>query len=115
MDKLIIQNIGKVLGDKIKGRTLYKVTTFNNTLNEPAYVFKFKEQLDGQGWNKEQKVHLMRVPKYNTNKYELFVMGLHGRTCIELDINDIKDIANVRYLIHKVLDTAHDWWLNVAS
>lgn len=114
MNKLIIQNIGKVLGDEIKGRTLYKVTNFKNTLKEPAYRFSFKEKLDGKEWNKEQHVHLTRMLNHN-NKYELFVMGLHGRTCIELDINDIKDIANVRYLIHKVLDTAHDWWINTKS
>ena len=114
MNKLIIQNIGKVLGDEIKGRTLYKVTNFTNTLKEPAYVFKFQKQLDGKGWNKEQCVHLTRIPKYNTNKYELFVMGLHNATCIEIEIKDIKDIANIRYLIHKVLDTAHNWWIGNA-
>lgn len=114
MNKLIIQNIGKVLGDEIKGRTLYKVTNFTNTLGEPAYVFKFKKIEGTSGWCKEQKVHLVRVPKYNTNKYELFVMGLHVSTCIEVEIKDIKDIANVRYLIHKVLDTAHNWWIGNA-
>lgn len=111
MEKITIKNIDKILGATIKGRILYKVTDNTNPIGEDAYVFKFKEQNDGNGWNKVQNVHLVRVPKYNTNKYELFVMGLHGCTCIELELKDITDIARIKYSIYKVLDTAHNWWI----
>lgn len=110
MEKLTIQNIDKLLGNIIEDRTLYKITDYNNSLSEPAYVFKFKEKLNGKHWNKEQSVHLMRIPKYNTNKYELFVMGLHVGTCIELELKDIQNIQHFNKCIGKVLKTARDWW-----
>ena len=113
MEKITIQNIGKLLGNIIEDRILYKITDYKNSLDEPSYVFKFKEKLDGKNWNKEQHVHLMRIQKYGTTGYELFVMGLHGSTCIEVEIKDIENIQHFNKCIGKVLETAHKWWENV--
>jgi hypothetical protein len=113
MKNIVIKNIDKILGSKIEDRILYKITDYKNSLNEEAYVFHFMELTRGgmgNGWNKEQNVHLVRIPKYNTDRYELFVMGLAGGTVIELELKDIQNYHKVISAISISLGKAHSWW-----
>ena len=112
MEKITIKNIDKIVGTRIGARILYKITEHSNTLSEPSYVFHFLQLNGGQGngWNKEQQVHLKRIPNYNTDKYELFVMGLHSGTVIELELKDIQNYQKVISAIYISLGTAHNWW-----
>jgi hypothetical protein len=113
MKNITIKNIDKLVGTKIEDRILYKITDYKNSLNEDAYVFHFLELNSGgmcNGWNKEQHVHLVRIPKYNTDRYELFVMGLHGGTVIELELKDIQNYQKVISAISISLGKAHSWW-----
>ena len=112
MKNITINNIDKILGNKIEDRILYKITDYKNSLNEEAYVFHFMEipGINNSGWNKEQLVHLVRTPKYNTNKYELFVMGLAGTSVVELELKDIKDLQKIITALSITLGKAHNWW-----
>lgn len=113
MKNITIKNIDKILGNKIEDRILYKITDYKNSLNEEAYVFHFMEipGINISGWNKEQLVHLVRMPKYNTNKYELFVMGLAGTSVVELELKDIKDLQKIITALSITLGKAHNWWI----
>jgi hypothetical protein len=112
MKNIVIKNIDKIIGSKIEDRILYKITDYKNSLNEEAYVFHFLQLNGGQGngWNKEQNVHLVRIPKYNTDRYELFVMGLASGTVIELELKDIQNYQKVISAISISLGKAHSWW-----
>ena len=113
MEKITIKNIDKVVGTKIEDRILYKITEHNNTLSEPSYIFHFLELNSGgmgNGWNKEQHVHLMRVPKSGWDIYELFVMGLASGTVVELELKDIQNYQKVISAISISLGKARGWW-----
>ena len=113
MKNITISNIDKLLGKKIEDRILYKITEHTNTLNESSYVFHFMELTSGgigNGWNKEQQVHLMRVPTSGWDTYELFVMGLASGTLVELELKDIQNYQKVVSSISISLGKAHRWW-----
>lgn len=112
MNNITIKNIDKILGNKIEDRILYKITDHKNSLGDEAYVFHFMQMIgiNNSGWNKEQLVHLVRTPKYNTNKYELFVMGLAGTSVVELELKDIKDLQKIITALGITLGKAHNWW-----
>lgn len=113
MKNITIKNIDKIVGTKIEDRILYKITNHTNSLGEDSYVFHFLELNSGgmgNGWNKEQQVHLMRIPKSGWDIYELFVMGLAGATAVELELKDIQNYQKVISAISISLGTARGWW-----
>lgn len=113
MEKITIKNIDKIVGTKIEDRILYKITEHTNTLNEDSYIFHFLELNSGgigNGWNKEQHVHLMRVPKSGWDIYELFVMGLAAGTVVDLELKDIQNYQKVVSAISISLGKAHIFW-----
>ena len=113
MKNITIKNIDKLVGNKIEDRILYKITEHTNTLNEDSYVFHFLELNSGgigNGWNKEQQVHLMRVPQSGWSTYELFVMGLASGTVVELELKDIQNYQKVVSAISISLGKARGWW-----
>ena len=114
---LNIKGIDKLIGQSFHNRTIEKVTMAKRWSNESAsYVFHFPA-IPYSGptnpnrykmWHDEFEVHLCRYPKGKV--YELFVMGLHGVTCLELYKEDIQNFSNFIASFGVVVGRSKRYW-----
>jgi hypothetical protein len=110
--ELVIDGITKLIYHTYHGRKIGDIRIDKRELstNSASYVFTFPPIGKGlTGWDKELEVYLCKYPTPN-EEYELFVMGLHGVTCIYLKIDQIKDIKVFQTYMVLVIDKAKHYW-----
>ena len=108
--------------DKLKGHLFHNREVVDITLAErfgktsASYVFHFSS-IPYSGptnpnkyakWEDKFEVHLCRHPKNKV--YELFVMGLHGVTCQELTLHEVKNFSAFVKGIELVIGRAKKYW-----
>jgi len=77
---------------------------------DASYVFTFPSIYSGlSGWNKKMEVYLCKYPTPD-EKYELFVMGLHGVTCYYLEKDEIKDFEKFHNYMVSTMFKAKFYW-----
>jgi hypothetical protein len=109
--ELVIDGITKLIYHTYHGRKIEDIRVDKRKAARAAsYVFTFPPIGKGlTGWDKELEVYLCKYPTPN-EEYELFVMGLHGVTCIYLKIDQIKDIKVFQTYVALVIDKAKRYW-----
>ena len=115
--KTIQELVGLSISDGNTHRMIQRVTEDKNKIGEHFYSFHCPAILNGERENKALEIRLMREERYTkTNKgYELFVMGLHGRTVIYLSLHDLRDKRALLKWIDKVVESAKTWWIKEAN
>lgn len=113
---LNIDGIQKLKGHLFFNREIIGVESikrFGDTSD--AYVFHFSEipgpNIPTSGtkeWEDAFDVYLNRYPKNGT--YELFWMGLHGVTCEQLNISQIRNFGIFSSCIQKVVGFGKAYW-----
>ena len=89
--ELVIDGITKLIYHTYHGRKIsdIRIDKRQPGTNSASYVFTFPPIGNGlDGWNKKMEVYLCKYPAIN-GKYELFVMGFHGMTCIYLELTEV--------------------------
>jgi hypothetical protein len=116
--ELVIDGITKLIYHTYHGRKIGDIRVDKRHIRvdkrhaarDTSYVFTFPPIGKGlTGWDKELEVYLCKYPTPN-EEYELFVMGLHGVTCIYLKIDEIKDIKVFQTYMVLVIDKAKRYW-----
>lgn len=111
---LVIKNIEKLIGKVIHGRRIISVS--DNGWDGTAYVIKFDElplKVPGpyySNWEDSFEIYLVRIPKMG--EYNIFWMGLHGRTTQMIDVDTIKNLANFTESIRLVIESGEKYYLN---
>ena len=116
---ITIKTIQELVGMNISdgygtNRMIQRVSEDINKIGEHLYVFHFPAILEGERENKDFEVRLKREDTGGKG-YELFVMGLHGRTVIYLSLSDIKHKGVLLNKIDKVVEAAKTWWVTEAN
>jgi hypothetical protein len=110
--ELVIDGLHKIRRTTYHARTISDISIDKRGRysNAASYVFTFPP-IDSpiDGWNRELQVYLCKFPDPN-NKYELFVMGLHGVTCYYLELEEIKDINVFQVHIIATMSKAKKYW-----
>ena len=112
--KTIQQLVGYEASDGYAHRMLQRVSEDINNIGEHLYVFYFPAILGGERENGSFEVRLKREDTGGKG-YELFVMGLHGRTVMYLSLYDLRDKGVLLKCIDKVVETAKTWWVTQAN
>jgi hypothetical protein len=109
--ELVIDGITKLIYHTYHGRKIEDIRVDKRqAARDASYVFTFPSIYSGlSGWNKKMEVYLCKYPTPN-EEYELFVMGLHGVTCIYLKLDQIKDIKVFQTYMVLVIDKAKRYW-----
>lgn len=112
---ITIKTIQELVGLNISdgygtNRMIQRVSEDINKIGEHLYVFHFPAILNGERENGKFEVRLSRTDRTGQG-YELFVMGLHGRTVTYLSLYDLRDKRALLKLIDKVVETAKTWWV----
>lgn len=108
---ITINGIQKLEGHIFCNRTVGKVTSEEH-FGSPVYVFHFPD-INGGGymsWNEGFRIFLHREPK--NGSYELFLMGLHGVTCQQLDKSEIRNFSTFYSYFEKVVRLGKGYWDN---
>ena len=116
---ITIKTIQELVGLNISdgygtNRMIQRVSEDINKIGEHLYVFHFPATLNGERENGKFEVRLSRTDRTGQG-YELFVMGLHGRTVTYLTLNDIKHKGVLLNKIDKVVEAAKTWWVVEAN
>ena len=115
---ITIDGINKLVGHHFHNRTIQKITTERRFgKGSDSYVFHFPSipgprnstSYGTKDWVDEFEVHLCRYPK--KGKYELYVMGLAGVTCQELNFSDILKFSEFLGAMGVVIGRAKKYWI----
>jgi hypothetical protein len=83
-----------------------------------SYVFTFREipkapqtytNAMGTGWESEFEVWLSKFPN-GRGKYEMFVMGLHGVTCYDVPISEMRTLDSFCVVMGVVVNRCKKYW-----
>ena len=120
--ELVIEGLNKLALKTFLGRKISDITVKNRTRKstpqDTAYVFTIKElpkphqsKSNGMGksWEDEHEVWLSKFPNAY-GKYEMFVMGLHGVTCYEMELFDVKSLNAFSIVMDVVLERCKRYW-----
>ena len=119
--ELVIEGLNKLALKTFLSRKISDIRVENRTKKIPqdtAYVFTIKElpkphqfKVNGMGksWESEHEVWLGKFPNAY-GKYELFVMGLHGVTCYEMELFDVKCLDSFCIAMDVVLERCKGYW-----
>ncbi len=113
---LTIQNIESLTGLTVHGRELSKVSiesrygegSTSYVFHFPAIPYKSFNPNNYKQWEDSFEVHLYRTPKFGG--YELFVMGLHGVTCMEISKSDIRNKQEFLSRLEIVVGRCKRYW-----
>ena len=116
---ITIKTIQELVGLNISdgygtNRMIQRVSEDVNKVGEHMYVFHFPAILEGERENGNFEVRLKREDKGGKG-YELFVMGLHGRTVMHLSSLDLRYKGRLLEAIDAVIIKARNWWVKEAN
>ena len=109
--ELVIDGLDKLRLHTYDGRKITDIRIEKRDgTRDASYVFTFPP-IDNRlkGWDKELEVYLCKFPE-GSGRYELFVMGLHGVTCIYLELKEVRDIKVFQTYMALVIDKAKKYW-----
>ena len=110
---ITIDGIQKMKGHLFCGREIIDVQA-EKWFSTFHYVFKFGSIPTNEPptpftkWEDEFDIHLSREPK--NGSYELYVMGLHGVTCQQLDKSEIQNFRTFYSYFEKVVRLGKQYW-----
>jgi hypothetical protein len=110
--ELIIDGLHKLQSLSFSERKIERIhiDTRARYSNATSYVFTFPPIGNGlEGWDKEFEVYLCKYPTPD-EKYELFVMGLHGVTCYDCSLREIKNFEKFTNLMDTVVMGSKVFW-----
>ena len=109
--ELVIDGITKLIYHTYHGRKIGDIRVDKRkAARDASYVFTFPPiGLGLTGWDKELEVYLCKYPTPD-EKYELFVMGLHGVTCHYLERDEIKDFEKFHNYMVSTMFKAKQYW-----
>ena len=109
--ELIIDGISKLINRTYHGRKIenIRIDKRGHLTNSASYVFTFPPIDSIDGWNRKMEVYLCKYPTPD-EKYELFVMGLHGVTCYYLERDEIKDMDKFHNYMVSTMFKAKTYW-----
>ena len=122
--ELIIEGLHKLTLKTFSERKISGITVRNRGRgdgSDNSYVLTFRgiprtpqsyTNAMGTGWESEFEVWLAKFPN-QLGKYEMFVMGLHGVTCYELDLNEIRNMDTFTKAMHLVVSRCKGYWLSL--
>ena len=122
--ELIIEGLHKLTLKTFLERKVSRITVQNRGRgdgSDNSYVLTFGEirrnpqsytNAMGTGWESEFEVWLAKFPN-QLGKYEMFVMGLHGVTCYELDLNEVRSMDTFTKAMHLVVSRCKGYWLSL--
>ena len=107
--ELIIKGIEKLVGQTILGKRISKLEVKERFGSDSkCYSFTMdgsKKNVPVRDWDSEFEVVLGKFPKQN-GLYELFCMGWHGITCVQLHRSELMDkdvfILHFEDTLHKL-------------
>ena len=86
-----------------------------------SYVFTFGEipltsqsnsNPRGNSWESEFEVWLDKLPN-SDGRYEMFVMGIHGKTCFYLKLEHIRSFDEFCAAMRIVMERCKEYWDNL--
>lgn len=119
--ELVIEGFQKLLVKRFSDRKITDIQIRNRGRGfgeDNSYVFTFGEipltsqsnsNPRGKSWENEFEVWLAKLPNQN-GEYEMFVMGLHGVTCYELVLDDVKSLDRFSKVMDIVVNRAYEYW-----
>lgn len=121
--ELIIEGLHKLALKTFSERKISGITVRNRGRGDAdiSYVLTFREiprtpqsytNAMGTGWESEFEVWLAKFPN-QWGKYEMFVMGLHGVTCYELDLNEVRSMDTFTKAMHLVVSRCKGYWVSL--
>ena len=121
--ELIIEGLHKLTLKTFSERKISGITVRNRGRGDAdiSYVLTFGEirrtpqsytNAMGTGWESEFEVWLAKFPN-QWGKYEMFVMGLHGVTCYELDLNEVRSMDTFTKAMHLVVSRCKGYWVSL--
>ena len=121
--ELIIEGLHKLTLKTFSERKISGITVRNRGRGDAdiSYVLTFREiprtpqsytNAMGTGWESEFEVWLAKFPN-QSGKYEMFVMGLHGVTCYELDLNEVRSMDTFTKAMHLVVSRCKGYWVSL--
>ena len=116
---ITIKTIQELVGMNISdgygtNRMIQRVSEDKNKIGEHLYVFHFPAILEGERENGNFEIRLSRTDRTGKG-FELFVMGLHGRTVRYLSLYDLKDKGVLLKEMDRVLEAGKTWWVTEAN
>ena len=121
--ELIIEGLHKLTLKTFSERKISGITVRNRGRGDAdiSYVLTFREiprtpqsytNAMGTGWESEFEVWLAKFPN-QWEKYEMVVMGLHGVTCYELDLNEVRSMDTFTKAMHLVVSRCKGYWVSL--
>ena len=122
--ELIIEGLHKLTLKTFSERKISGITVRNRGRgdgSDNSYVLTFRgiprtpqsyTNAMGTGWESEFEVWLAKFPN-QWGKYEMFVMGLHGVTCYELDLNEVRSMDTFTKAMRLVVSRCKGYWVSL--
>jgi hypothetical protein len=122
--KLVIEGITKLHFKTFYGRKISNIRVDNRGKGDgtdSAYVFTFPElsialkspnwKPNGMGmsWESSFEVWLSQYPN-GGGKYEMFVMGLHGVTCYDIPMWELRTLDSFSIVMGVVVNRCKQYW-----
>ena len=119
--ELVIDGLNKLALKTFSERKVSNIEVKNRGRGDGmdnSYVFTFGEirrnpqsytNAMGTGWESEFEVWLAKYPN-QWGKYEMFVMGLHGVTCYEMGLDEIRRLENFSTVMSTVVTRCKGYW-----
>jgi hypothetical protein len=119
--KLVIDGITKLHFKTFYGRKISNIRVDGRGRGDGtdnAYVFTFAEILKspqtytsamGKSWESSFEVWLSQYPS-GGGKYEMFVMGLHGVTCYDVPMWELRTLDSFSVVMGVVVNRAKQYW-----
>lgn len=108
---ITINGIEKMKGHLFCGREVADVKDMSHFGTE-HYTFHFNsignKTTTHMSWEDKFVIHLSREPKNGI--YELYWMGLHGVTCQQLDVSQVRNFQTFYSYFEKVIRLAKEYW-----
>lgn len=122
--ELVIEGVHKLILKTFSNRKISNIEVKHRGRgfgDDNSYVFTFgkipltsQSNANGMGksWESEFEVWLAKFPN-QWGKYEMFVMGLHGVTCYELVLDEVKSLDRFSKVMDIVVNRTYEYWKTI--
>lgn len=122
--ELVIEGVHKLILKTFSNRKISNIEVKHRGRglgDDNSYVFTFGEipltsvsKPNGMGKSWESEFEVWLAKRTNTyGKYEMFVMGLHGVTCYELELDEVKSLDSFSKIMGIVVNRTYEYWKSV--
>lgn len=122
--ELVIEGFQKLLVKTFAGRKITDIQIESRDRGfgkDNSYVFTFGKMpltsqsnanAMGKGWEDTQEVWLSKLPN-SDGRYEMFVMGIHGKTCFYLTLEHVRSFDEFCAAMRIVMERCKEYWDNL--